>query len=219
MAAFLTDRDWVNLMQAHPELGAFPASLRRQTIDVAAAAGEPIFRLGAQPHRMLWVVDGEVRLIRRSRNGGEIVLQRAYAGFVAEASLESSRYHCDAVAAADTRLLGFPIEPFREALRDDGKFRAFWMTRLAREVRSLRAQCERLSLRSAADRIEHYIEAEGDNGRIELRRTRKAWAAELGLTHEALYRTLASLQQTGRITAVESKDVLVLTLSATGTRK
>jgi CRP-like cAMP-binding protein len=219
MAAFLTDRDWVNLMQARPELVAFPASLRRQTNDFPAAAGETIFRLGAQPRRMLWVVDGEVRLIRRSRNGAEIVLQRAYAGFVAEASLESSRYHCDAVAAADTRLLGFPIEPFREALRDDGKFRAFWMMRLAREVRSLRAQCERLSLRSAADRIEHYIEAEGDNGRIVLRRTRKAWADELGLTHEALYRTLASLRQKGRITAVENEGFLVLTLSAAGTRK
>jgi CRP-like cAMP-binding protein len=116
-------------------------------------------------------------------------------------------------------LLGFPIEPFREALRDDGKFRAFWMMRLAREVRSLRAQCERLSLRSAADRIEHYIEAEGDNGRIVLRRTRKAWADELGLTHEALYRTLASLRQKGRITAVENEGFLVLTLSAAGTRK
>lgn len=214
MSALLTNQDWASLLQAHAELSALPAILRRQATGSTAAQGETIFRLGAQPTRMLWVVDGEVRLVRRSRNGVEIVLQRAYAGFVAEASLESSRYHCDAVAGTHSRLLGLPIAPFRQALRDDETFRNFWMTRLAREVRLLRAQCERLSLRSAADRIEHYIEAEGTNGRIELRRTKKAWAAELGLTHESLYRTLASLRDSGRITVVERGGGLVLTLNA-----
>lgn len=211
--------DWIELTQAQPELAALPTSLRRHAINIAAAAGETVFQLGAAPRRMLWVIDGEVRLVRRSRGGTEIVLQRAYSGFVAEASLESSRYHCDAVAATDSRLLGFPIQPFREALRRDAKFRTFWMTRLARDVRSLRAQCERLSLRSATERIEHYIEAEGDNGRLELRRTKKAWAAELGLTHEALYRSLANLRHKGRVTASEDGGVLVLTLNATGARR
>jgi CRP-like cAMP-binding protein len=219
MTGPLTHLDWIGLMKAHPELVALPASLRRQAIHIVAAAGETVFRLGSQPRNMLWVLDGEVRLVRRSRNGAEIVLQRAYSGFVAEASMESSRYHCDAVAATDSRLLGFPIQSFREAVRRDEKFRTFWMRRLAREVRLLRAQCERLNLRSATDRIEHYIEAEGDNGRLELRRTKKAWAAELGLTHEALYRTLASLQEAGRITAVEREGVLVLTLNAVGASK
>ena len=203
-------------MRSHPELVALPTRLRQQAINIVAAAGETVFRLGSQPRRMLWVLDGEVRLVRRSRSGTEIVLQRAYSGFVAEASLETSQYHCDAVAATDSHMLGFPIQSFREAVRRDEKFRTFWMRRLAREVRSLRAQCERLNLHSAADRIEHYIEAEGDNGRLELRRTKKAWATELGLTHEALYRTLASLQHSGRIAAVEGEGVLVLTLNAVG---
>jgi CRP/FNR family transcriptional regulator, dissimilatory nitrate respiration regulator len=33
------------------------------------------------------VISGEVRLIRRDRNGSEIVLQRSRGGFFAEASL------------------------------------------------------------------------------------------------------------------------------------
>ena len=98
---------------------ALPAGLRRQAMDIVVAAGELVFRRGARPGRMLWVVEGEVRLVRRSRNGAEIVLQRACSGFLAEASLESPRYHCDALAATDSRLLAFPIEPFRQALRDD----------------------------------------------------------------------------------------------------
>jgi CRP/FNR family transcriptional regulator, dissimilatory nitrate respiration regulator len=191
---------------------AFPAGLRRQAVELAFAAGEVVFRLGARPARMFWVLEGEVRLVRHSRSGADIVLQRAYGGFVAEASLESPRYHCDALAALDSRLLGFPIAAFRQALRHDVDFRAFWMGRLAREVRLLRSQCERLALRSAAERIEHYIEAEGDNGRLELARSRKAWAAELGLTHEALYRALAGLRRSGRLSTARSAAGLVLTL-------
>jgi CRP/FNR family transcriptional regulator, dissimilatory nitrate respiration regulator len=158
------------------------------------------------------VLEGEVRLVRHSRSGADIVLQRAYGGFVAEASLESPRYHCDAFAALDSRLLGFPIAAFRQALRHDADLRTFWMGRLAREVRLLRSQCERLALRSAAERIEHYIEAEGDNGRLELARSRKAWAAELGLTHEALYRALAGLRRSRRLSNARSAAGLVLTL-------
>jgi CRP-like cAMP-binding protein len=212
--ARLSERDWEGLVEAHPELAALPAELRRHAEQVAVAAGQSVFRLGARPSRILWVLEGEIRLVRRSRNGAEIVLQRARSGFVAEASLESSRYHCDALAATDSRLLALPIEPFRQALRQDEAFRAFWMARLAREVRLLRSQCERLALRSASERIEHYIEAEGRDGRLELPRTRKAWAAELGLSHEALYRALASLQRCGRISALERQGVLTLTLKA-----
>jgi len=197
-------------LASHPELATLPARLRAQAVPIAAAAGETVFRRGTPPARVFFVLEGDVRLVRTSASGAEIVLQRARAGFLAEASLEAARYHCDAVAAADSRLLAFPIAPFRDALRRDEAFRSFWIARLAREVRALRSQNERLALRSAADRIEHYIEAEGEDGRLELSRSRKAWAAELGLTHEVLYRTLASLQRSGRISTLEQGRVLVL---------
>jgi len=88
------------------------------------------------------------------------------------------------------------------------------MRRLAAEVRKLRAQCERLSLHGAAERIAHYIEAEGRDGRLTLRQTRKSWAAELGITHEALYRALASLERAGQLSAREEGGVFVLRLRA-----
>jgi len=205
--------EWEPLIGTQSELAAVPNALCQHASCIAAAAGQPLFRHGARPVRIFWVIEGEVRLVRRSRNGAEIVLQRASSGFVAEASLDSPRYHCDAIAAAETRLLAFPIDRFRQALRNDERFRAFWMSRLAREVRTLRSQCERLALRSAADRIEHYIEAEGENGRLELASTQKAWAAQLGITHEAFYRALAGLKRSGKISATEKAGALVLTLS------
>jgi CRP-like cAMP-binding protein len=191
---------------------AMPAALREGAKHLSVEPGETVFRAGTRPRKIFWVLDGEVRLVRRSRNGAEIVLQRASSGFIAEASLESPQYHCDAIAAAKSQLVGFPIERFRQALADDDKFRAFWMRRLAREVHALRSQSERLALRSAAERIEHFIEAEGSDGRLELSRSRKAWAAELGLTHEALYRTLAEMQHRGTLMASEKDGKLVLTM-------
>lgn len=59
------------------------------------------------------------------------------------------------------------------------------------------AQCERLSLPRAADRVLHclrefgYYEVDGA--------TLKDWAAAFGITREHLYRTLSQLQKSGRI--------------------
>jgi CRP-like cAMP-binding protein len=193
-------------------LVGLPARLREQAVAVSAEQDENVFRRGARPTRMFFVLEGEIRLVRTSLGGGEIVLQRARSGFVAEASLEASRYHCDALAARRTRLLAFPIGAFRDALRRDEAFRSFWIGRLAHEVHLLRSQCERLSLRRATERIEHFIEVEGQAGRVELPRSRKAWAGELGLTHEALYRALAGLKRSGRIAITGGeRPVLVLT--------
>jgi CRP-like cAMP-binding protein len=184
-------------------LPGFPPALLDAAREVRARAGQTIFRRGSRPRYVLYVVSGDVRLVRVSRSGTVAVLQRADRGFVAEASIESGSYHCDIVAAAPSRLAGFPVDRFRDCLAADRRFRAFWMSHLAGELRRLRARCERLVLRGATERIEHYVETEGRDGRIALRQTRKAWAAELGLSHEALYRALSALQRAGRILARE----------------
>ena len=191
--------DWPALAAEHPDLAHIPPALRETARLRECAAGETLFRQGERPKAMYCVLDGEVRLLRRSPKGGEVVLQRSRGGFFAEASLESKAYHCDAEAMAASRLLAFPIRAFREALDHDAAFRNAWMAQLAREVRRLRARCERLSLHSAAERILHAIASEGTAGTLVLAQSRKAWAAELGLTHEALYRALARLQAEGTL--------------------
>lgn len=56
-----------------------------------------------------------------------------------------------------------------------------------------------MSLKTAQERIIHHIATEGDNGSTNLSRSKKDWAAERGLTHEALYRTLARMERSGQI--------------------
>lgn len=96
-------------------------------------------------------------------------------------------------------MVSFPIAGFRRALEECAKFHRSWSSNLAREVRRLRARCEWLCLNSAAERVIHYIESEGHGGAVTLNQSRKAWATELGLTHESLYRTLKALETQKRI--------------------
>lgn len=189
--------DWNALASIQPALAQIPPQLRALAELQKTIEGETLFRIGSRVKTVFTVISGEVRLIRRNSNGAEVILQRSRGGFFAEASLSSKTYHCDAVVAKKGELLRFPAQAFRAALDEDADFRDAWMNHLAREVRKLRAQCERLSLHNAADRIIHYIESEGAGRAITLNQSRKAWASELGLTHEALYRALHRLQADG----------------------
>ncbi len=156
---------------------------------------------------MYFVVSGEVHLVRSSLSGAEVVLQRAQEGFLAEASLDQTSYHCDAIAVRASELLTIPRKAFRDALADAG-FGKVWMAHLAGELRRVRAQTERMALKTAEARILHYVEVEGRGGTIILRRSKKEWANELGLTHEALYRALTRMERRGLIRV----DAITLTL-------
>lgn len=191
--------NWQELIESQPTLGFIPPGLRGLAERIRIAAGTTLFRVGDPVEYICSVITGEVRLVRRDRNGTEIVLQRARRGFFAEASLGAGAYHCDASITGDGELVRFPAQAFHAAFDQDAAFRNAWMAHLAREVRRLRAQCERLSLHGAGARIVHYIESEGRADAITLDQTRKAWAAELGLTHEALYRALRRLQADGTL--------------------
>jgi CRP/FNR family transcriptional regulator, dissimilatory nitrate respiration regulator len=190
--------DWKALERTLPLLAALPESARAAVRIEEHGAGELLFRAGTAPGVMFFVLCGEVRLVRASRSGREIVLQRARLGVLAEASLDQSAYHCDAVASTRSTVLRIPRAAIREALKND-RFGTAWRTELSRELRRLRAQCERLSLKTAQERIVHYIETDGENGAVALGQSKKQWAVELGLTHEALYRSLAEMEKTGLV--------------------
>lgn len=184
---------------SRPEFDAMPSTLRAAAEWSRFATGESLFKLGDKPQRLFFVVLGEVRLRRYSPDGTEIVLQRARNSFLAEASIESKNYHCDAIAAEPAVTLSFPIQAFQQSIAECPLFRERWISNLLREVRRSRSQCERLVLRSAAARVLHYLDSEGSSGRVVLMQSKKAWAAELGLTHEALYRTLSGLVKDKKI--------------------
>lgn len=163
------------------------------------AVGTALFLTSEQPHWMFFVSAGEVVLERHGIDGQQASLQRCQNGFVAEASLTSNRYHCDARTTWDTQVTKVPMKALRQALRTDAAFADRWIVMLSREVRQLRLQNERLLLPKVQDRLLHLIETEGTDGRYALTCSVKDLAKQLAVTHEALYRAIARLEALGRI--------------------
>jgi len=188
--------------------GLLPPALQAACAPARLEKGSLLFRLGQRPGWMHYVRSGEVVLERPGLHGGSVVLQRCRQGFVGEASLQSDSYHCDARAVAPAELTRLPIQAVREALASDPAFASRWIGMLNREVRRLRMQSERLSLPRLRDRLLHLIETEDQQGRLALGSSLKSLAAELGVTHEALYRCVASLTKEGRL--LRSPDALQL---------
>ena len=82
---------------------------------------------------------------------------------------------------------------------------------LAREIMSLRTRLELANIHSARDRVRHYLalNVPADGRTITLPGTVKDLAQHLGLTHEALYRTLATMQEDGEIKRSGKKITLL----------
>jgi len=195
------DLDHMNSLNIHKLPVALqellPVELQPLCIWLFGTKGEQLFPQGKKPDRMFYVVSGEVVLQRLGSQGEQVVLQRARQSFVAEASLQSTSYHCDAVVTVSGELVAVPIDAIRQALLADPAFAMRWMGMLNQELKRLRAQCERLSLKGVRDRLLHLIESEGQCGRLPLGAGLKSIALELGVTHEALYRTVAELEKQG----------------------
>ncbi len=188
-----------------------PAAVRAASVDRKLKSGEALFRLGDKTAGFCEVIAGRVRLARVDRSGHEIVLHVAGPGeTIAEASLFSPAYHCDAIASSDAVVRIYPKSAVLAAFEQDRKAAQAFTATLARQVMNLRTRIEQRNIRSARERVRHFLGVNaGDDGRtVSLRGTVKDLAAELGLTHEALYRTLAALERSGEIKRGKGKITL-----------
>jgi CRP/FNR family transcriptional regulator, dissimilatory nitrate respiration regulator len=171
-------------------------------------AGQALFRTGQRTAGLYEVVTGNVRLVRVDRAGREAVLHVAVAGeTLAEASLFAPAYHCDAIAMTEAVVRLYPKALVLGEFERNPKAAQAFMTMLARQVMSLRARLEQRNIHSARDRIWHYLtlNAGADGRTVKLTGTLKNLAVELGLTHEALYRTLAEMAAAGEIERLKGK--------------
>lgn len=151
--------------------------------------GQVLFLTGDPVASVHLVQAGKVALLRRSAQGAPLRLQEAGPGDVlAEASVWSARYHCDAEALGPATLAALPVARFRERLAGDPRLAEVWARHLARAVQAARFRAGILALRGVADRLDAWL-AEGhdlpQHGQLQ------DLAADLSVTREALYRELA----------------------------
>lgn len=153
------------------------------------APDQMLFHAGDTPDSLFMVRKGVIALLRSTTQGHALVLQRAQAGqIVAEASVYSKKYHCDAVATEACELASLPKSDFLTAIDLDTSLARVWASRLAREVQIARTRAEIRTLPRVKDRLDAWL-LEGN-----MLPDKGAWqqvAEELGVSREALYRELS----------------------------
>jgi len=157
--------------------------------DMALRAGQALFYSG-DPVRSLYVVcSGCIQLTRSDANGIGAVMQRATAGTVlAESSLFSETYHCDAVVIADAGVQRFEKKVVREAMARTPALVEDVARHLAREVQRTRVRVEVLSKRTVRERLEAWLVF--NDGVLPPAGNWRAVAEDIGVSPEAFYREL-----------------------------
>ncbi|MEW5729492.1 MAG: Crp/Fnr family transcriptional regulator [Pseudomonadota bacterium] len=160
------------------------------------ASGETVYRLGDPADALYRLVRGRVRL----RAGGQ-ALHTAYPGeLFGEGALFRDAHVDEAVAERMSVVEVLPRRPILLYLRAHPDLNLAFSAYLANQLEKTRARAELLRLKSARDRILTYLaQAGAASGPITLDRPLTTVAAEIGLTHEAFYRTLRVLETEGVI--------------------
>ena len=196
--------------------GWLPRTVRIAGVERALKAGDVLFRAEQRTVGLYEVITGKLRLVRVDRAGREALLHVAVAGeTLAEASLFASAYHCDAIAATNAVVRLYPKALVLAEFERNPEAAQAFMAMLSRQVMKLRTRIEQRNIHSARDRVRHYLALNtGADGRnVKVTGTLKDLAGELGLTHEALYRTLADMAATGEIERLKGKIRLLKPLA------
>ena len=192
-------------------LGWLPDQTRRLSRVRVLGEGELLFRQGDRANAIFEVEQGRMRLIRHTVDNRPVTLHTARAGeLFAEAALFADRYHCDAVAVSAARVRVHPKRALLAAFRSDAALSERFMAILAHQIHALRSRLEGRNIRSARERVLNYLvlAASADSRTVTLDGTLMDLAGEIGLSHEALYRTLAALEADGIIAKSRSSITL-----------
>lgn len=167
---------------------------------VAFKLGQTVFHQGDPVRQVFFVTAGTINLVRHQASGAPLVLQRAGSGTIlAEASLYSARYHCDATAVTKVSTLAISKKELLNRLAQNPGLAMAFIKRLAHELQHARFHAEVLSIKTVSARLDAWTEwsggmpPKGEWGRL---------AAELGISPEALYREIARRRTRPAATAV-----------------
>lgn len=139
----------------------------------------------------LFVVEsGLVHLLRFQEDGGRVVLQRAQRGAIlAEASVFTTHYHCDAVCMLRTSLRRYSVNAVQKLLSQNAEAAQSYALHLADEVRVARRRAEILALKTVSERLSAWLIWHG--GILPAKGQWHHIAEDIGVSREALYRELS----------------------------
>ncbi|MGI0526663.1 Crp/Fnr family transcriptional regulator [Rhizobium giardinii] len=152
--------------------------------------GGSVFHQGDPIHSLYVVMSGTIHLVRHQADGAATVLQRCTAGhLLAEASVYSDTYHCDAVSVSSVTMSIVPVAEIKRLLATDIAFTTLWAAHLARELQATRKRAEIVSLRTVKARLDAWLA--WNEGVLPPKGAWKQLADDIGVSPEALYREVA----------------------------
>lgn len=168
------------------DLMTFFDSLPRR--ELSFEAGSTVFNLGDAITTVYIVQSGTIHLVRHQADGSPLILQRARSGAIlAEASVYSSRYHCDARAESAALTWAISKSSLRRRLSESLETAEAWAQHLADEVQRARLHAEILSLKTVSARLAAWI---GWHGTLPAKGSWSIIAQEIGVSPEAFYREI-----------------------------
>jgi len=189
-----------------------PVGKRISGVERKLAVGQMLFDQGDAAIGLYEVLSGQVKQVRIDAEGRDVVVGIAGPGeMIAEGSLFSQTHDCAATALTNAIVRLYRKGSLLAELERNPRVALAFMAILVGQILNLRVRLERRSIHSARDRVRHYLAANvgGKERTVALPSTLKDLAVELGLTHEALYRTLSEMSAKGEIVRQNGKIRLV----------
>ena len=173
----------------------------RAVSDRTLPARAVLFRQDSPSVGFFRLLTGGVDMVRWTPSGAPLRLHAVKPGETfAEASLFAGRYHCDAVATAESKLRCYARQPVLDSLETAPRLAAGLAEHLATALRDARRLLELRAVTPLKYRLLLRLQdlADGD-GRVPPSVTVAGIAAEIGATPEACYRAVAALQADGQL--------------------
>ena len=175
------------------------------------ARDEPLFRQGDPATAIFLISRGRLRMIRHLASGDRITIHTGRSGeLFAEGSLFSDVYQCDAIAAEPTRVRACGKADMLAAIGGSPSTMLALLEQVTHSLHHARAMRELRNIRSANDRVlQHLHLSASKEGAVVFDRPLLEVAEDLGITHEAYYRALATLERAGAIKRLGRKIRLI----------
>lgn len=162
-----------------------------------------IFEKGESADRFFVILDGWVKLVRRSPEGNESVISLLTRGetFAEAAMFSGGGFPVDAITVDNCRLLVVSSKSVFRAIEDDSRYALNVIASMSRHMRGLVRQIEQLSVQSSTERLANFLLRLCPEGvtkcTVTLPVEKALLAARLGMQPETFSRSLAKLRKVG----------------------
>jgi CRP/FNR family transcriptional regulator len=195
------------LVAAYPLLAELTPPLQQKVLAQAAMHefrdGSRIFSEGQHCGGLPLVLQGGIKVFKRSESGREIVLYRVGRGetciLTSSCLLGDADYAAEGVAEGALRLAILPPELFQRMIAESPAFRHFLFAMLSGRLSDLMERVERLAFHRLDRRMAEFLTERAEAGFSMVAMTHQQIADEIGSVREMATRTLGQLAEQGLV--------------------